>query len=142
MNFITSLTSLLGLGLLAAAPAQISKTPILPLPLKTIYQFPTDTWLESIDARSNGNLLLSDATTAELWSLDPSTSSPKPKLVYTFPSVSGVLGLTEVTPDVFTIIAGNLTSTEYGVPKSFSIWVSIPAGSQCLTRRETMKFSI
>jgi hypothetical protein len=132
MRFSNSIASLLGFSIFAAAAPQESQRSILPLPTKIVYQFLNDTWIESIKARSNGDLLLSDFITHELYSLNPSSSSP-PKLIHTFTGVTNTAGLTEVTPDVFAIITGNLTSNLTAIPKSFSIWVSFSFDSSMST---------
>lgn len=121
----TLTTGLLALSsLIFAHPSpQTSRAVTLPLPTKTIYQFPNTTWIESIATRSNGHLLLSILGPPEIYSLDPSAATPLPTLLATIPDVTGLLGLTEVSPDLFAVVAGNLTTVHTGIPNSFSIWI-------------------
>jgi hypothetical protein len=121
MLFSTSIQIALILAQLANAVA-LPRSATLPLPSKTIFQFNESAWIESIAARSNGELLLSRVRVPELWILDPSSPFSEAQLLHSFPGVNSLLGLTEFSPDVFAVIAGNITAENEPVPESFSIW--------------------
>jgi sugar lactone lactonase YvrE len=91
------------------------------LPTKVVYQFPDPTWIENIGVRSNGVLLLDLITTPDIYMLDPDTQAAR--LIYTFPNALAVLGIAEVSPDVFAVAVGNFsTATKSTVKGSYSIW--------------------
>jgi hypothetical protein len=93
----------------------------LPLPTKAIYQFPNSTWIENIGVRPNGLLLLNLVTSPDMYMLDPETQAAR--LIYTFPDALSVLGIAEVSPDVFTVVVGNFSLvTVSSVKGSYSIW--------------------
>jgi len=48
-------------------------------------------------------------TQPELHSIYPLDPSPKPSLVYRFPNSTGLFGITEIEPDIFAVVAGNLS---------------------------------
>jgi hypothetical protein len=62
--------------------------------LRTIYEFPNETWIEYIALRSNDNLLTTLITTPELWERDPFPS--KAELVHRFDTVTSFFGIAEV----------------------------------------------
>jgi hypothetical protein len=74
-----------------------------PPPSETIYQFPANTWIENIAVRSNGELLLNVMSPGTLYSLDPATRTPT--VVHDFGGSARLFGVTEVTPDVFAVVA-------------------------------------
>jgi hypothetical protein len=58
----------------------------------------------------------------ELQQVDPA-GGEKPQLIYKFPNVTGLTGITEVEKDVFAVAAGNLSLTTFtSPPGSFSVW--------------------
>jgi hypothetical protein len=83
------------------------------LPTRTIYQYPSPTWIENVAVRSNGQLLLSFVTTPELHLLDPSTSPPTSTLVHRFSEVLALTGIIEVSPDKFYIAGGNFNLSTF-----------------------------
>ncbi|KAH7065449.1 hypothetical protein B0J12DRAFT_640396 [Macrophomina phaseolina] len=116
-------TTLISTAAAAAAAALLATTanatPLLPrapalAAAQTLYQFPDGTWLENIAARPNGNLLVTVLSPAgppaRLYEIDPSSPSAPPSLVHAFDAYESLLGIDEVAPDVFALIAGN-TST-------------------------------
>ncbi|GKT51439.1 uncharacterized protein ColSpa_11620 [Colletotrichum spaethianum] len=89
---------------------------------RTIYQFQGHTRAENIAVRKNGNLLITLSDRPELYEVDPFNPS-SPKLIHHFAGYSGLAGITETTPDVFLVNAGNITFGPIRpVPKSFSVW--------------------
>lgn len=93
-----------------------------PSPVRTVYEFPNETWVENIAVRSNGNLLLTLLDRPELHLLDPFHPN-NTTLIHVFPDVLGLLGIAEVEEDQFAVIAGNWSdTTDATIPGSYSIW--------------------
>ena len=118
------LSVLCGFQLLSPALSHPSKGPSkLPLPSKLVHQFPLPTWIENVSPRSNGNLLLTILSTPDLYTINPLSSSPTPKLLHTFPGITGLLGIAEVFPDVFVLVGGNFSlTTTTATPSTYSAW--------------------
>ncbi|CAN9119877.1 unnamed protein product [Alternaria sp. RS040] len=96
-TFITFLAiSILRAPLVAAAALPASSQ----ASVRQIYQFDNGTWVENIAVRSNGNLLV--------------TLIDRPSLL---------LGITEMSPDVFVFIAGNFSiARARSDAASYSVW--------------------
>lgn len=86
-----------------------------------LYQFSNGTTVENIAVRSNGNLLVTLTDRPELYEINP-FSPQDTKLVHHFSGYLTLLGITEVTPDVFTINVGNYSAETGGVQGSWAIW--------------------
>ncbi|RDW89772.1 hypothetical protein BP6252_01804 [Coleophoma cylindrospora] len=96
---------------------------VLPLPSRTVYQFPNPTWIENLAVRSNGQLLLNVLSTPDLYLLDPLVEDSDPYLLYTFPDTLGLLGITEMQDDVFYILSGNFSlATGNTGPGTYAVW--------------------
>lgn len=139
---LPSLLSCLVLLLIPTAAAQLSQTCLnnakAPLPAKTIFQFTsggagTDanfTFFENVVARANGDLLVTMAVPNPTVFLLRNAGSACPTFtpaLAAVPGVNGTNGIAEIAtrPDVFAVIAGNLTLSgdpANGVPKSWSVW--------------------
>ncbi|PHH79095.1 hypothetical protein CDD82_2612 [Ophiocordyceps australis] len=115
MRPTTTLVALLA----GSATAQQNTT----LPSRTVTQFPVGVWIENIAVRSNGNLVLTSLTpNASVYQVsNPASSSARTSLLFSIDTVSGLLGIAEVAPDVFVIAGGN-TSDTGGVKGSFNVW--------------------
>ncbi|KAL7957931.1 hypothetical protein V8C34DRAFT_284306 [Trichoderma compactum] len=88
---------------------------------RLIYQFTNGTTVENIAVRSNGNLLVTLTSRPELYEIDP--FNPKSlKLIHHFSGYLDLLGITEVSPDVFTLNAGNFSATTGISPGSWAVW--------------------
>ena len=75
--------------------------------------------------RSNGKVLVTIIGAPEIWQIDPVTSTGE--LIYTFPTGeyygNCTLGITEYSPDIFAIVAGNFDIPSVsGVEGSWAIW--------------------
>jgi hypothetical protein len=89
----------------------------------TIYEFPNETWIENIAVRANGNLLLTLISTPSLYELNPLIPNPEAKLIHSFPPFTSLLGISEIQPDVFAVIAGNWSTTTFTTTNgSYSVW--------------------
>lgn len=65
--------------------------------------------LENLAVRASGEILATMTTGGpNIWMLDPVANSPA-TLVYSFAGYSSVLGIAEMHPDQFYIVAGNLS---------------------------------
>lgn len=90
--------------------------------VREVWEFPNETWIENLAIRSNGQILVTLGSSPELYQVDP-FGNQKPTLVYRFPGVTGVLGIAEVEPDIFAIIAGNYSFTTFSTNSgSYSVW--------------------
>ncbi|KAH7024153.1 hypothetical protein EDB80DRAFT_808431 [Ilyonectria destructans] len=94
------------------------------LPSHVVYQFPdSPSWIENIAVRQNGDLLLTMLSTPELFLLrNPRTKSPELKLVHSFDTLTGLLGIAETTPDVFITAGGNFSNIAVPTPGTSSVW--------------------
>ncbi|UKZ83923.1 hypothetical protein TrVFT333_011738 [Trichoderma virens FT-333] len=88
---------------------------------RLVYQFSNGTSVENIAVRSNGNLLVTLTDRPELYEVNP--FNPKSaKLIHRFSEYLSLLGITEVSPDVFTLNAGNFTAETGPAPGSWAVW--------------------
>ncbi|KAK4082354.1 uncharacterized protein Triagg1_2166 [Trichoderma aggressivum f. europaeum] len=88
---------------------------------RLIYQFANGTTIENIAVRSNGSLLVTLSSTPELYQVDP-FNPENPKLVHHFSGYLALVGITEVSPDVFTLIASNFSAATGESPSSWAVW--------------------
>lgn len=110
-------------GLAAAAwGTQATGTPNPP-PIRNIFTFPINHFIENIAVRANGNLLITSMSVPTLFSIDPTTPSPTTTVIHTFPNGTGLMGITELTPDTFAIVTGiwDLANTR-AAPGSLTVW--------------------
>jgi hypothetical protein len=101
---------------------------------RTIFEFENGTWVENIAVRSNGNLLVTLIDRPDLYQIDPFHNSTK--LITTFQDQAdalSLLGITEMAPDIFVVIAGNYSiARAASVPASYSVWqVDFNRGGKC-----------
>lgn len=89
--------------------------------VSTIWSWPKGSWAESIAVRRNGKLLVTRVDIPELWQIDPAGHSAS--LVHSFDDHLALSGITEVTPDVFAVVAVNFSlATGILSAGSSSIW--------------------
>lgn len=88
---------------------------------RLVYQFANGTTIENIAIRSNGNLLVTLTDRPELYEVNPFVPKTA-KLVHHFPGYLGLVGITEVSPDVFTLNAGNFSATTGPTEGSWAVW--------------------
>ncbi|KAL7912431.1 hypothetical protein GGI35DRAFT_491041 [Trichoderma velutinum] len=89
-----------------------------------VYEFPNDTWVENIAARSNGELLLSIVGQPQLFAIDPSAPSPRqPVLIHEFMGSLDVFGIAKYQTDKFAVLTGNfsLETGDLGIG-SWAVW--------------------
>lgn len=136
---MTVLVSRVALALLLLPATQAQSSPTCGnngnlLPAETIAQFAPGTagnftFFENIAARPNGDLVVTMAVPDPNVFLVRGPASPCPALVPLFSvpgGVNGTDGLVEIAtrPDVFAVIAGNLSlsAAANGVPGSWAVW--------------------
>lgn len=93
--------------------------------VKQLYQFESNlTRLENLAVRPNGQLVLNVVTKPIIYGYNPSkpNSDSNPKKLHTFTNVTSVLGIDEITPDVFAVVVGNFSDVGHHEPGTFSIW--------------------
>lgn len=73
--------------------------------VKTVIQFPNNTFVENIAARSNGQILATTLTSPELVIADPEQPGIS-AVVHSFANFSALTGIVEYKPDVFAVTAG------------------------------------
>lgn len=92
-------------------------------PIRNIFTFPPNTWIENIAVRPNGNLLVTSLGLPVIYTLDPTVSSPEASIAHTFSNSTGISGITEVSPDVYVAASGlwNITAARATLG-SMNIW--------------------
>ncbi|KAJ9136872.1 hypothetical protein NKR23_g9446 [Pleurostoma richardsiae] len=103
----------------ASAPAS---TALATDPVRTVFEFPNDTYVENIAVRPNGQVLVTVLTAPRLFLVDP-LQPGRAVLVHTFASALGVSGIAEYEPDVYACITGNFSFSTGDVGAgSWAIW--------------------
>ncbi|KAK0619045.1 hypothetical protein B0T14DRAFT_495888 [Immersiella caudata] len=107
------------LTLLASARTVLTTNP----PIRNIYTFPKNHFIENIAVRSNSNLLITSMSVPELFSIDPTVTSPTASIVHSFPNCTGISGIAEITPGLFALVTGtwDLANTRANLG-SIAIW--------------------
>ena len=91
--------------------------------VRTIYQFPNETWVENLAVRANGKILVTLISAPEVWQVDPFASPVSAELVHRFPDATSLLGIAEYAPDVFGVNVGNFSDqTLTSEAGSWSVW--------------------
>ncbi|KAF7970901.1 hypothetical protein HWV62_22662 [Athelia sp. TMB] len=94
-----------------------------------IGQLPILSWAENMAVRSNGQLLVTLVDVPELWQIDP-FGSHESQLLLKLPVAGGLLGIAEIQPDIFAVVAGSSL-----LPGFFSIWkIDLQAASPTYTK--------
>jgi hypothetical protein len=89
--------------------------------------------VENIAVRRNGDLLVTLIDRPELYLIDPQHGSARRIGDFEEAAALSLLGITEMAPDVFAVVAGNFSiSSGMSVPKSYSVWqVDFNRGERC-----------
>ncbi|PYH47647.1 uncharacterized protein BP01DRAFT_414485 [Aspergillus saccharolyticus JOP 1030-1] len=89
---------------------------------RTLFQYARNgTWLENVAVRSNGDVLVTRLGVPELWSVDP-RGQRNASLIETFPNSRSLFGITEISEDVFALVAGNFSMGSLSTPGTYAIW--------------------
>jgi len=83
------------------------------LPIRNIFTFPINTFVENIAVRSNSHLIVASPSVPTLFTIDPSAPSPDASVAHTFPEGTGPWGITEITSDKFVVVTGSMFSLVY-----------------------------
>ncbi|KAJ4389812.1 hypothetical protein N0V93_007284 [Gnomoniopsis smithogilvyi] len=105
-------------------------------PVRLLYEFPYDTYVENLAVRPNGQILVTPLNIPQLWLVEPDLPG-EAFVAYEFPGVLGLTGIVEYQPDVFAVVTGNF-SVSTGDPGlgTWAIW-SIDLGGVNITSNET-----
>jgi hypothetical protein len=103
---LASLSSFFLLSSAFTVPQPRSNGP--PLPSHLVHQFPNPTWIENIAVRCTGQLILTTATTPDVYYVNPA-SPAKATLIHHFSQNLAAMGITELKPDHFYVLAGNFS---------------------------------
>jgi len=77
-------------------------------PIRNIFKFPNNTFVENIAVRSNSHLIVTSPSVPTLFTIDPTAPSPDASVAHTFPSGTGPWGITEITNDKFVVVTGSM----------------------------------
>ncbi|PHH90676.1 hypothetical protein CDD83_2970 [Cordyceps sp. RAO-2017] len=101
---------------------------ILPLPSKVLHQFSPATWIENIAVRENGDLVLTQLypSAAVLMVSRPTSLNAKVDSFelspYVRPYVDGLLGIAEISPNVFVVVGSKFSSPGVQVNGTAETW--------------------
>ncbi|KAJ5051869.1 uncharacterized protein L3040_001633 [Drepanopeziza brunnea f. sp. 'multigermtubi'] len=128
------------LFVVSAAGAHLPSGPLL----RNIYTFPPNHFIENIAVRSNSHLILTSMSVSTLFTLDPTVASPNVSVLHTFPDGHGLMGITELAPDLFVVISGiwdlALTRAALG---SLTVWtVNLCSSTPSVTKVTTIATSV
>ena len=84
-------------------------------PTRLVYETPNPTWFENLAVRRDGSILATTVTGPTLYLVRPDVRKQTPKVVEGFKFNTGLLGITEITPDTF-VVAGSNFSLEARAP--------------------------
>ncbi|KAM7186293.1 hypothetical protein V8F33_011889 [Rhypophila sp. PSN 637] len=92
-------------------------------PIRNIFTFPRNHFIENIAVRSNSQLLVTSMSVPHLFAIDPNAAVPNATIIHTFTNSTGLAGIAEITPDVFALVTGTWdlanTRAELG---SLAVW--------------------
>ncbi|KAM7198903.1 hypothetical protein V8F20_005970 [Naviculisporaceae sp. PSN 640] len=92
-------------------------------PIRNIFTFPKNHFIENIAVRANSQLLVTSMSVPHLFAIDPNAAVPNATIVYTFTNSTGLAGIAEIKPDVFALVTGtwDLTNTRAELG-SLAVW--------------------
>ena len=80
-------------------------------PTRLIYETPNPTWFENLAIRHDGSILATTVTAPTLYLVQPDSRTQSPKVIEGFSCNTGLLGITEITPDAFVVAGSNFSLT-------------------------------
>lgn len=100
---------------------------------RTVFQFANGTWVENIAVRRNGDLLVTLIDRPELYLINSQHGSASRIGDFEEAEALSLLGITELAPDVFAVVAGNFSISQgTSIPKTYSVWqVDFNRGGRC-----------
>ena len=89
---------------------------------RVIFQLPNKgTWFENIAVRPNGLLLVTRVDVPEVWAIDPASGGGT--AIHSLPApINSITGITELSPDVYAIGAGQYDLAKGSIEGSWEIW--------------------
>jgi hypothetical protein len=91
-----------------------------------VHQFPNGSWVQGIETRTNGHLVISLYDRPEVYTLDPVATPPSPQLTHKFASGSQILCMTRYAPNSFAILVR--PPDREGDDDSAQLWTITGAG--------------
>ncbi|KAK4196103.1 hypothetical protein QBC40DRAFT_287875 [Triangularia verruculosa] len=118
--------SLTTLALWVTSSALAQTSPLPNPPIRNIYTFPPNHFIENIAVRSNSRLLLTSMSVPHLYSINPLIAKPPAEIVHSFANpnnATGISGIAEIAPDVFAVIVADwdLFATR-AIPGTLAVW--------------------
>ena len=93
-------------------------------PTQLIYQTPNPTWFENLAIRPDGSILDTTVTAPTLYLVRPDARKQSPKVIKGFSYNTGLLGITEITPDAFVVAGSNFSlATQAPAPNSSYLYL-------------------
>ncbi|KAH6622461.1 hypothetical protein C7974DRAFT_473736 [Boeremia exigua] len=90
-------------------------------PITTLREFPNPTWLDSSAVRHNGDILVTSATTNQIFLVRP--RNPNQIItVASIPNANGANGIAELEKDVFYINGANYTFETGPIQGTYGVW--------------------
>ncbi|KAH9212942.1 hypothetical protein DL95DRAFT_367500 [Leptodontidium sp. 2 PMI_412] len=86
----------------------------------TIFQFSSPATLENLVVRGNGEILVTSGQSRLLYQVSPNPGDI-PILVTQIPGVSSIQGVVELEPDIFYVLAQNITGLTV-IPSTIALW--------------------
>ena len=80
-------------------------------PTRLIYETPNPTWFENLAIRPDGSILATTVTGPTLYLVRPKLPKQSPKVIEGFNYNTGLLGITEISPDAFIVAGSNFSLT-------------------------------
>jgi hypothetical protein len=92
--------------------------------VNVLYNFGNSTWAENLAVRANGQILVSRLDKPEILQVDPTgANSPITVASWDSPTMSGCLGISETTPDMFYVITDGVYNADSVLTSGVnSIW--------------------
>jgi hypothetical protein len=98
--------------------------------ISTLYQFPHGSWLENLEAGPSNSILATRLDIPAVYQIiplqapcDPDAEIVSAKLIQSFPSATGALGIAEYRKNHFAVITGNYSlETHSSTVGSYAVW--------------------
>ncbi|KAL6717644.1 hypothetical protein ACLMJK_005559 [Lecanora helva] len=93
-------------------------------PTRLIYETPNPAWFENLAIRRDGSILATTVTAPTLYLVRPDSPKQSPKVIEGFNRNTGLLGITEITPDAFVVAGSNFSlTTQAPAPNSSYLYL-------------------
>ena len=93
-------------------------------PTRLVYETPNPTWFENLAIRYDGSILATTVTAPTLYLVRPDSPKQSPTVITGFDNNTSLLGITEITPDVFVVAGSNFSlATQSPAPNSSFLYL-------------------